>query len=108
MRSSAGGPRLPGLADVLPSVAVALGASDRLAPLEFPRVQRVVVVLADGLGEQLLADRGGHSPYLRRLRAQDEAQVLRVGFSQHHRDQPHLVRYRSAARGTRGGRSRGP
>jgi hypothetical protein len=74
--------RYPALADVLPSVAAALGTPvpGRPAVLDLPRADRAVVVLVDGLGERLLADRGGHAPFLRRLRNLPAAGVLRAGF----------------------------
>lgn len=58
------------LADVMPAAAVALGvppwAGDPAVTLPPARV--VVVLLVDGLGDLLLADRGGHAPFLRSLR----------------------------------------
>lgn len=62
------------LADVLPSVATALGTPVRAhddppgGELALEPARRAVVVLLDGLGEQLLARRGGHAPFLRGLR----------------------------------------
>src|SRR5690625_5195552 len=41
--------------------------------LGFPEAERVVVVLIDGLGWQLLAERAGHAPFLRSLMDQGEA-----------------------------------
>lgn len=66
-----------GLADVLPAVARALGVPVRDpggpdapgADLALPEVTCAVVVLVDGLGDRLLAQRGGHAPFLRGLRA---------------------------------------
>ncbi|HET8598902.1 MAG TPA: nucleotide pyrophosphatase/phosphodiesterase family protein [Segeticoccus sp.] len=63
-----------GLATVLPSVARALGippftqgpAAER-GLLELPQARRAVVVLVDGLGHDLLIQRGGHAPFLRTL-----------------------------------------
>ncbi len=63
------------LADVLPAVAGALGApvagagdrADALAALRLPPAPRVLEVLVDGLGEQLLRARSGHAPTLRSL-----------------------------------------
>lgn len=57
------------LADVLPSVAHALGAPvpDRDPVLSLPGMRRAVVVLVDGLGMSLLQDRAGHAPFLRTL-----------------------------------------
>lgn len=63
-----------GLAAVLPSVARSLGVSGLVpeseAPaawLELPPAHRAVVVLLDGLGDELLRRRGGHAPFLRGL-----------------------------------------
>jgi hypothetical protein len=55
------------LADVLPSVADRLGASRYAGRDRFglPPVPRTVVVLVDGLGHDLLLQRGGHAPFLR-------------------------------------------
>ena len=52
------------LASVLPSVADRLGVR-RYAGMDvfdLPETPRVVVVLVDGLGHDLLLQRGGHSP----------------------------------------------
>jgi hypothetical protein len=66
-----------GLADVLPSVARALGVqvSSGSGPvngsrlrLQLPEARTAVVVLVDGLGDRLLTRRGGHAPFLRQLR----------------------------------------
>jgi hypothetical protein len=58
------------LADVLPSVAAAIGCPVRgPAAVQLPAARSAVVVLVDGLGETLLARRGGHAPFLRSLRA---------------------------------------
>jgi hypothetical protein len=59
-----------GLGDVLPSVAAALGVPVRgPAPLALPTARSAVVVLVDGLGEELLASRGGHAPFMRSVRS---------------------------------------
>lgn len=76
-------PATPRLDRVLPGVATSLGVpglakgGDRhLAP-----ARRSVVVLVDGLGAQLLARRGGHAPFLRRLLQDSERAVhLDCGF----------------------------
>lgn len=80
------------LADVMPSVAAALGArpgptrddplgGDRPAPvLALPPARHAVVVLVDGLGDLLLARRGGHAPFLRHLRGGPDAAALLAGF----------------------------
>src|SRR3954471_5452857 len=71
-----------GLADVLPSVAAALGLPVRgPARLPMPVARSAVVVLVDGLGEELLAARGGHAPFLRSVRAGlGDALVVDCGF----------------------------
>ena len=67
------------LADVLPAAARALGVLDGVTPdLELPPARRVCVLLVDGMGERLLAERGGHAPYLRSLL--DSGPVLECGF----------------------------
>ncbi|HYN29567.1 MAG TPA: nucleotide pyrophosphatase/phosphodiesterase family protein [Dermatophilaceae bacterium] len=63
----------PTLASVLPSVAASLEVA--VAPqglatvprLALPPARRAVVVLVDGLGDDLLRRRGGHAPFLRSL-----------------------------------------
>lgn len=71
-----------GLSRVLPTVATSLGAAGlwrsgdpRLAP-----ARRAVVVLIDGLGASLLARRGGHAPFLRRMLKADGARTIGCGF----------------------------
>ncbi len=73
---------MPSLADLLPSVAHALGAPVRQGPpkLELPPTRHAVVVLLDGLGERLLARRVGHAPFLNALHAEAGSGVLGVGF----------------------------
>jgi hypothetical protein len=73
------------LADVLPAAAAALGVRVRPgdAPpggLELPAARCVVVLLVDGLGHRLLAERGGHAPFLRSLRSAPGSAVLGSGF----------------------------
>jgi hypothetical protein len=71
------------LADVLPSVAAALGVPVRgPAVLELPPARSAVVVLVDGLGEVLLARRSGHAPFLRQLHQApgSGSTVLSCGF----------------------------
>jgi hypothetical protein len=61
-----GGPPVAGaLADVLPAAAAALGQPLRPVPFDLPPARRVCVLLVDGLGERLLAARGGHAPCMR-------------------------------------------
>ncbi|WP_370892181.1 alkaline phosphatase family protein [Janibacter sp. GXQ6167] len=71
-----------GLRRVLPTVATSLGVpglwrsgDPRLAP-----ACRAVVVLIDGLGATLLARRGGHAPFLRRLMKAEAATTIGCGF----------------------------
>lgn len=66
------------LADVLPAAATALGAPVRDVPFELPPAARVCVLLVDGMGERLLAARGGHAPFLRT--AARDGLVLESGF----------------------------
>jgi hypothetical protein len=72
----------PDLSDVLPSVAAALGFPVRgPGRLPLPTVRSAVVVLVDGLGDELLAARGGHAPFLRAIRAGDGlARSVDCGF----------------------------
>ena len=52
--------------DVLPAVVSALGVGAPTRPLlTLAPTRRAVVVLVDGLGEQLLRRRAGHAPLLR-------------------------------------------
>ncbi|EYR63123.1 phosphodiesterase [Actinotalea ferrariae CF5-4] len=56
-------------------VADAAAAQGRLG---VPAAERVVVVLVDGLGHRMLAERAGHAPFLRRLLP--DARLLTCGF----------------------------
>ncbi len=57
------------LASVLPSVADRLGVRELAGRdvFDLPEAPRAVVVLVDGLGFDLLRQRSGHAPFLRRL-----------------------------------------
>jgi type I phosphodiesterase/nucleotide pyrophosphatase len=71
------------LADVLPAAAQSLGVQVRSgtgAGLDLPTARTVVVLLVDGLGDQLLVERGGHAPFLRSLRAAPSSLTLASGF----------------------------
>lgn len=57
------------LADVLPSVACALGVSSGRARLALPPAVRTVVFLVDGLGANLLARRAAYAPFLAEMAA---------------------------------------
>lgn len=76
-----------GLGAVLPACADALGVrmsvtgidgGTRRGQLGLPRSERICVVLVDGLGHQMLTERGGHAPFLRDLLS--SARVLTAGF----------------------------
>ncbi len=77
------------LADVLPAVAGALGApvagaadrADALGALALTPARRVLVVLVDGLGEQVLRARSGHAPTLRTMLAGGVVAGLRATSS---------------------------
>jgi len=60
-----------GLAAVLPAVARSLGVAEPEGTsgvgLDLPPARRAVVVLIDGMGYDLLRQRGGHAPFLRGL-----------------------------------------
>lgn len=59
------------LADVLPTVAAAMGVcvpTGRPPVLALPTVNRVVVLLCDGMGDLLLEERRSHAPFLNGLR----------------------------------------
>ncbi|WP_338752056.1 alkaline phosphatase family protein [Janibacter alittae] len=76
-------PTTPRLDRVLPSVATSLGVPDLAKAGDRPLApaRRTVVVLVDGLGAQLLARRGGHAPFLRRLLQDPQRAVqLDCGF----------------------------
>lgn len=54
------------LAQLLPSVAGVLDVPGHVDSLGLGSAPRVCTVLVDGLGARLLAERGGHAPFLRR------------------------------------------
>ncbi len=72
------------LREVLPAVAGALGVASLRSDVprpgwSLPTHPRVVVVLVDGLGDMLLADRPSYAPFLTGLRAEG-GRALRSGF----------------------------
>lgn len=72
------------LHEVLPAAAAALGVTSLLPDVvrpgwTLPAYPRVVVVLVDGLGDLLLAERVAYAPYLTGLRERG-GRVLRSGF----------------------------
>lgn len=76
-------PASPRLDRVLPTVATSLGVPDlaKGGDRRLPPARRSVVVLVDGLGAELLARRGGHAPFLRRLLQDPEASArIDCGF----------------------------
>lgn len=65
------------LGQILPAAAHAVGLPvGDPGDLRFPEARAAVVVLLDGLGDQLLQQRAGHAPHLRALRQQPTARVL--------------------------------
>ena len=76
-------PATPRLDRVLPAVATSLGVAGlaRAGDRPLRPARRTVVVLVDGLGAQLLARRGGHAPFLRRLLPDPQtAMTIDCGF----------------------------
>lgn len=75
-----------GLAGVLPRVVASLGGpqlSPAAVEAPLPAAGRAVVVLADGLGAELLRSRSGHAPFLRAAiaaQAADVPSVITAGF----------------------------
>ncbi|WP_380168027.1 alkaline phosphatase family protein [Jannaschia sp. R86511] len=63
------------LAQLLPSVAGAIGVPGHTDTVGLGEHQRVCTVLVDGLGARLLAERGGHAPFLRRAAASQPSGV---------------------------------
>ena len=72
-------PATPRLDRVLPTVATSLDVPGltKGGDRHLPPARRSVVVLVDGLGAELLARRGGHAPFLRRL-LQDPQSAVRI------------------------------
>ncbi len=69
------------LSDVLPGVAAALGVASAAGPEPRFRPEpasRAVVVLVDGLGDLLLAERASYAPFLASLR--EESRPVSAGF----------------------------
>lgn len=60
------------IADVMVSAAAAVGVPGVENTLGLPGARRYVVVLVDGLGARLLAERSGHAPTLRRAQSLGE------------------------------------
>lgn len=53
------------VAEVFSSAAASLGVAGYTNTLAFPKAQRICVVLADGLGRNLLKKKAAHTPFLR-------------------------------------------
>ncbi|MCI2240391.1 alkaline phosphatase family protein [Paenibacillus sp. TRM 82003] len=72
------------LADLMPALERALGAAGGAGAdagaLELPAADRVCLLLVDGMGEVALRERSGHTPALRRWRADGRHRVLTAGF----------------------------
>lgn len=63
------------IAEVLTSSAAALGVPGFTNQLQLPSTQRVCVVLADGLGRNLLKQKASHTPFLRSIVAAGQGNV---------------------------------
>lgn len=63
------------IAEVLTSSAAALGVPGFTNQLQLPSTQRVCVVLADGLGRNLLKQKASHTPFLRSIVASGQGNV---------------------------------
>lgn len=57
----------PGLHEVLPSVAAAIGAPDAVDTLGLPAAPRYVTLVVDGMGEHLLREHAREAPFLSSL-----------------------------------------
>lgn len=75
------------LAELLPALGRSLdvplyadASAELTARLGAPHVDRVCLLLVDGLGEEALRARSGHTPTLRRWRADGTHSVLTAGF----------------------------
>ncbi|MHA6805513.1 alkaline phosphatase family protein [Salinifilum ghardaiensis] len=65
------------LAAVLPGLLAAMGARGHTDAVGFPECRNAIVLLVDGLGQQLLAEHAADAPYLSALPA---AEPLTAGF----------------------------
>ncbi|MFE4198752.1 alkaline phosphatase family protein [Paenarthrobacter sp. NPDC056912] len=63
------------IAEVFTSAAAALGLPGFANQLQLPSTKRVCVVLADGLGRNLLKQKASHTPFLRSVVAAGQGQV---------------------------------
>ena len=63
------------IADVLTSAAASLGVAGFTNTLGLPRASRVCVVLADGLGRNLLKQKSAHTPFLRSVMQAGQGEV---------------------------------
>ena len=71
------------LADLLPAVGRAIGVDTYAGAspqLLLPAADRVCLLLVDGMGEEALRSRSGHTPALRRWRAEGHHRLLTAGF----------------------------
>ena len=76
------------IAEVLTSAAASLGVPGFENKLNLPAAKRVCVVLADGLGRNLLKQKTAHTPFLRSVLQAGQGQRARVpglGVPVHHR-----------------------
>jgi predicted AlkP superfamily pyrophosphatase or phosphodiesterase len=63
------------VAEVLTSAAASLGVEGFTNTLGLPRASRVCVVLADGLGRNLLKQKSAHTPFLRSVMQSGQGEV---------------------------------
>ena len=63
------------IAEVLTSAAASLGVPGFENKLNLPAAKRVCVVLADGLGRNLLKQKSAHTPFLRAVQQAGQGQV---------------------------------
>ncbi|MGI4893823.1 MAG: alkaline phosphatase family protein, partial [Janthinobacterium lividum] len=71
------------LADLLPALARSLGVPEYATAspdLVVPAVERICLLLVDGMGELALRARSGHTPTLRRWRVEGHHRLLTAGF----------------------------
>ncbi|MCY0904296.1 alkaline phosphatase family protein [Arthrobacter sp. H14-L1] len=79
-------PKAPGygrstVGEVLTSSAAALGVPGFTNPLKIPSSRRICVVLVDGLGKALLAQRAAHAPFLRSVMTHPDSRMATLSAS---------------------------
>ena len=99
------------IAEVLTSAAASLGVPGFENKLNLPPAKRVCVVLADGLGRNLLKQKIAHTPFLRdgpAGRPGPGARVAGLGVPVHHRGIPRQLWHRTVGGPARHGGLRRP